>query len=48
MQSGANFDAKRPDFIGNGAGAADAAGRTVKGGENAVAGRFDLTTAKAR
>jgi hypothetical protein len=25
-----------------------AAGWTVKGGKNAVAGRFDLTTAKAR
>jgi len=48
MQSGANFDAKRPDFIGNRAGAADAAGWTVKGGKNAVAGRFDLMTAKAR
>jgi hypothetical protein len=48
MQSSANFDAKRSDFIGNGAGAADAAGRTVKGSKNAVAGRLDLTTAKAR
>ena len=40
MQPGTDFDPKRPDFIGNGAGAADAAGWTVKGGKNAVAGRL--------
>ena len=35
------------DFLGDGTGAANAARRTVKGGEKAVAGRFHLMTAKA-
>jgi hypothetical protein len=48
MKSGADFDAKWTDFIGNSAGTSDAASWTVKGGKNAVAGRFDPMTAKAR
>src|SRR5712664_3276164 len=48
MKPGADFDAERLDFLGNGTGAANAARRTVKGREKAVAGRFDLMAAKAR
>jgi hypothetical protein len=47
MEPGADFDAKRPDLVGNGAGAAHATRRTVEGGKNAIAGRLDLMTAKA-
>ena len=37
MEPGTHFDAERPDLVGNGAGAADPARRTVEGGKNAVA-----------
>ena len=47
MEPGTDFDAERPDFLGNGTGAANAARRTIKGREDAVAGRFDLMAAKA-
>jgi hypothetical protein len=47
MDPGTDFDPKWQDFIGNGAGAADAAPRPVGGGENAVAGRLDLMAANA-
>jgi hypothetical protein len=47
MEPGTDLNAKRPDFIGNGAGAAHAARPTVEGGKNAVADRLDLMTAKA-
>ena len=47
MEPSTDFDPKRPDLLGNGAGAADAARRSVEGGKNAVAGRLDLMAAKA-
>ena len=47
MESGTDLDAERPDFLGNGTGAANAARWTVEGREKAIAGRFHLITAKA-
>jgi hypothetical protein len=39
-QPGADFDVEQPDLLRDGTGAANAARRTVEGGEKAVAGRF--------
>jgi hypothetical protein len=47
VEPGTDFETERPDFLGNGAGAANAARRTVKGGKKAVTGRFHLMAAKA-
>jgi hypothetical protein len=47
MEAGANSNPVWPDLLGNGAGAADAAGRAVESGKNAVASALNLITAKA-
>jgi hypothetical protein len=47
MKPRADFNAERPDLLCNGAGATNTARWTIKGGEKSVAGRFDLTAAKA-
>jgi hypothetical protein len=47
MEPGANIDAEWPDLLGNAAGAADASGRAVEGGKNAVACAFNLIAAEA-
>ena len=47
MEPGTDFNAEGPNFLGNGIGAANTARWTVKSGEKSVAGRFDLTAAKA-
>ncbi|WP_439392517.1 hypothetical protein ACRQ5Q_23975 [Bradyrhizobium sp. PMVTL-01] len=43
-----NLNAERPDFLGNGRGAGNAAGWTVKGREKAVSSRFHFLASKAR
>jgi hypothetical protein len=43
----ADFNAKGPNFLGNGTGTTNTSGWSVKRGKNTVAGRFDLMTAKA-
>ncbi len=47
MKPGADFNAQRPELIGDGASAAHAACRTVESGENAVAGRLDFMAARS-
>jgi hypothetical protein len=47
MQPGANLNAERPDFVGDGASAAHAACRTVESGQNTVAGPLDFMAAEA-
>jgi hypothetical protein len=47
MNPGADFNAKRPELVGDGASAAHAACRTVESGKNAVAGRLDFMAAEA-
>ena len=48
VQTGANFDPERPDFLGDGASAAHAASRTIEGGENTIAGGLNFMAAKTR
>ena len=48
MQPGAHFDIECLDFLGDGAGAANAARGPVKRGEKTIARRLDLTAAKTR
>ena len=47
MQARTNLDAERLDLLSDGAGAADAARRPVKGRQKAVAGGFHLAAAEA-
>jgi hypothetical protein len=48
MEPGPDLDAERRDFLGDGAGATNAARGTVEGREKSVAGGFDFVAAKAR
>lgn len=43
MEPGADVDPERPDVVGDRAGAADTARRTVEGRQEAVTGRVDFT-----
>jgi hypothetical protein len=47
VEPGTDFNAERPDLLGNGAGATNTARWTIKRGEKSIAGRFDLMAAKA-
>jgi hypothetical protein len=47
MEPSADFDAKGPDFVGNSTGTTNTTCWSVERSKNAVAGRFDLMTAKA-
>jgi hypothetical protein len=46
VQSGADLDTERPDSVANCHGAADRSLRPVERGEETIAGRADLATAK--
>jgi hypothetical protein len=48
MEPGTDLYSERLDFLGNGTGAANAACRTVKGGQKTVARRLHLVAAKTR
>jgi hypothetical protein len=48
MEPSTDLYAERPDFLGNGTGAANAARWTVKGGEKAVSSCFHFMASKAR
>src|SRR5437763_17207855 len=47
VKSGTHFNAERPDFVSDGACAANAACRAVERGKKPIAGRFQLMAAKA-